>query len=218
MLAVLRDFHHKYYTTDRMKLVVVSKHSLDELAEMVQESFSALRKPDGVRFDQTRRLGSGSRAHLVRPFQGSVTSMLFQIRPVKRMHRLHLAWPLPPLVTKYRTKPHSIISHLLGHEGEGSVFAHLKQQGFATEIYAGVESSGFEMNTLGSLFIADIHLTLKGLANWPAVVEAMFSVSKDGRVAARQTSPAYSDFSKCDALFTVPQHAARKPVGSPDLR
>lgn len=143
-------------------------------------SFSSLRKSNDASSELASGVKNDNQVDLAHPFQDFVAGSLFQIRPVKRTHKLHLAWQLPPLVAKYRTKPYSVISHLLGHEGDGSILAYLKKQGFATEIYAGVESSGFETNTLGSLFITEIQLTLKGLANWPEVVEAVFSVRAMG--------------------------------------
>ena len=38
---------------------------------------------------------------------------------------------------KYRAKPQGYLSHLLGHEGSGSVLSLLKKKGLANELSAG---------------------------------------------------------------------------------
>ena len=66
------------------------------------------------------------------------------------------------------------MAHLLGHEGEGSVIAHLKQVGFASYLFAGCDTdSNFDNNSLFSLFRIAITLTSKGLGNWPYVVDTV---------------------------------------------
>lgn len=45
---------------------------------------------------------------------------------VKEHHEVTVTFQLPPLRKHYRTKPDHYISHLVGHEGPGSLLSALK--------------------------------------------------------------------------------------------
>lgn len=54
----------------------------------------------------------------------------FTIAPTRDLRRLDLTWHIPfGMMTYSGCKPWSWASHLLGHEGEGSVAHVLKQRG-----------------------------------------------------------------------------------------
>lgn len=54
----------------------------------------------------------------------------FEVAPVRELRRLDLSWYLPfGLHQHWRCKPWTWASHLLGHEGQGSVAHALKQEG-----------------------------------------------------------------------------------------
>ena len=64
------------------------------------------------------------------------------------------------------------ISHLLGHEGRGSVLAQLKCAGLATELCAGCDDE--DLTTACSQFRVNIELTRAGVHDIDAVVDAVF--------------------------------------------
>eukprot|EP00952_Eustigmatos_sp_NYUAD-ZCMA_P007578 32030-Eustigmatos_ZCMA.PRE.1 len=45
--------------------------------------------------------------------------------PLREKRELQLVWPLPSVRPHYRSCPTQLLSHLLGHEGEGSIYAQL---------------------------------------------------------------------------------------------
>ena len=45
---------------------------------------------------------------------------------VKDHHEVSITFPLPPLLKEYRKKAEHYISHLVGHEGAGSLLSALK--------------------------------------------------------------------------------------------
>ncbi len=59
------------------------------------------------------------------------------------------------------------ISHLIGHEGEGSLLSALKQRGWANTLSAGVGENGYERNTSAFVMEITIGLTEAGLAASP---------------------------------------------------
>ena len=77
------------------------------------------------------RAGSGVRSQSTRGVRS-------QVVPVKDVHIIRLTWALPPVVAHYHSKPDEYASHLLGHEGAGSVLAELKRRGIATSLVAGI--------------------------------------------------------------------------------
>lgn len=45
---------------------------------------------------------------------------------MKDSRKLIVEWPMPPVLQKYKAKPSSYLSHLVGHEGGGSLLSLLK--------------------------------------------------------------------------------------------
>lgn len=43
---------------------------------------------------------------------------IYKISPVRNVYQLDMTWALPPLMDKYREKPLSYLSWIIGHEGE----------------------------------------------------------------------------------------------------
>ena len=91
--------------------------------------------------------------------------------PIRDRHTVTLKFPLPPVIDLYKTKPCSYISHLVGHEGAGSILSLLKKRGWAQELVAGL----FGNNLSFALFGCQIVLTDSGLEHWQEVVEVVFS-------------------------------------------
>jgi len=83
---------------------------------------------------------------------------------------LALYFPAPATQSEYRTKPSHFLSHLVGHEGPGSLLSVLKGLGWATELSAG---PGTTLPT-ESLFCVTIRLTEEGVPAWEGVVDLVF--------------------------------------------
>ncbi len=94
------------------------------------------------------------------------TAFVTKMIPIRASHRLMLVWQLPPLQHQYRNKNEFYVTHVLGHEGHGSIISHLKHRGLATMVEAGCNGSNMEANSLYTLLHVDISLTAKGIANW----------------------------------------------------
>ncbi|KXZ55212.1 hypothetical protein GPECTOR_3g355 [Gonium pectorale] len=151
----LLEYYQQHYGADRSCLVVLGGQPLEELGAMVAGSFGAMPGGKGP---------APSFAGLEPPFQGRTLTVLPAVRD---HHELRLTFALPPLARLYGTKADSYISHLMGHEGPGSLLSALKARGWATEILAGVDDDGYASNSCCSLFGVDVTLTEKGLAAGP---------------------------------------------------
>lgn len=80
---------------------------------------------------------------------------------------MNVTFQLPCLRHLYRDKPDHYLSHLIGHEGPGSLLSCLKKRGWATEIMAGIDDDGYSANTCCYLFSVSIQLTEAGLHAGP---------------------------------------------------
>lgn len=70
----------------------------------------------------------------------SILSTFFQLIvkavPIKEGHKLRFFWPVIPSIRYYKEGPCSYLSHLIGHEGNGSLFFALKKLGQSNIVYA----------------------------------------------------------------------------------
>lgn len=174
------DFYKTYYSADVMALVVAANNSLDELEALVVGKMS---KIPNVEVPAWQASGSLFAA-------GSLPALL-QIQPEKTLKRLKLSFPIPSAKAYYKSKPLSYLSHILGHEGQGSLLSELKRLGLATAISAG---SGFSFAD-EEIFSVTIGLTEQGEKRWKQVVELVFSAI--GRIKSAPLHPElYQDLAK----------------------
>ena len=155
----LLKFHDRYYSANVMKLCIIGREDLDTLTKWAVERFrrvsnKALAPPE---------FPSSPLGH-----EQLQTQVLF--RSVKDIRMMHVTFPIPDQIPHYRTKPAQFLSHFIGHEGQGSILSHLKNQGWANRLSAGATdgANGFEF------FKISVDLTTSGLQNYDKVVAAMF--------------------------------------------
>lgn len=171
MQEVLRDFCDTYYQPQCMKLVVLAPKTLDEIQRDVEASFESWAK-SATQPSKKKIKGNESTEieinfpmdEILHPFQSILPiaeqniSRLYRIVPMKKLNVLTFTWQLPSSLAMYKSKPLSYISHLIGHEGSGSLLSALKRLNFANEVYAGVSASNSSENTMFTLFAARSNL------------------------------------------------------------
>ncbi|XP_024542665.1 nardilysin-like isoform X1 [Selaginella moellendorffii] len=162
----LIEFYKQHYLANRMKLVVLGGEPLATLKEWVTELFEDI--PEGS--SKPQRFS----------WNGPVwpAGKIYHVESVKDQHRLILSWVMPCLHTEYLKKPHDYLSHLIGHEGKGSLLQFLKANGWATDLAAGVSEDDFEKSTAGYLFSVCINLTVSGLGKIHEIVGKFFEFVK----------------------------------------
>jgi insulysin len=147
----LMSFHARFYSANLMKLVVYGRESLDQMQNWVCELFSAVKnasvsRPEwpGLPFDPSS--------------PAFKASQLVRVKTLKEMRSMSVSWLIPDQRPHYRTKPDHYLTHLIGHEGEGSLFQALKKRGWLTNLSAGCENDAhgygifqisFELSPLG---------------------------------------------------------------------
>lgn len=58
-----------------------------------------------------------------------LVQILVKTVPIKQGHKLRIIWPITPSIRNYKEGPCRYLGHLIGHEGEGSLFYVLKTLG-----------------------------------------------------------------------------------------
>ncbi len=91
--------------------------------------------------------------------------------PEKESRSLSLSFPIPPFHEHYRTKPLSHISNILGHEGQGSLLAKLKNAGWAEGLSAGPGMAELDTATMA----INIGLTPAGVEHTDEIVDLFSS-------------------------------------------
>ncbi|KAJ2059138.1 metalloprotease [Coemansia sp. S146] len=157
----LLKFYNKYYSSDIMKLVVYGNHSLDQLAEWAASKFSDVKS----RGDSVQRVFD-------HPVSAEFLGKAVYYETVNDMHTMSMDFPVPEVKAMYRSDPFNYISHLIRHEGQGSVMAYLKQKGWATSLSAGMNTN---QNKGFSEFNISISATPEGLEHYEDIMRAVFA-------------------------------------------
>ncbi|XP_046746475.1 LOW QUALITY PROTEIN: insulin-degrading enzyme-like [Diprion similis] len=155
----LLKFHEKWYSANIMSLSVLGKESLEELETLVTTFFSNVKNanvdlPNWVEH----------------PFSEEHFQTKLYIVPIKDTRDLSIMFPLPDLREYFRSAPSSYVSHLLGHEGEGSLLSTLKTRGWSSSLLAVSEEGSRGFNFFGIY----VDLTEKGMEHIDDIVLLTF--------------------------------------------
>lgn len=155
----LLTFFREHYSADQMVLVALSNESLDDLAGWVAPMFGAI---------ENRGIGP---APVEAPlFRDGQLPALVAYQTIKRGYRVTYNFPVPGIDAHYRQKPADYLANLLGHEGRGSLYQHLKREGWIESLAAGAGS--YDSNN--SLVSIDIELTDAGYARIDEITALLF--------------------------------------------
>jgi len=175
----LKKFRENYYTTSNMRLAIVGTSSLDALQDSVERTFGQLEysnqpprregvNPNSVTFPREHAIyGPENPA-----FGSDQLGKYREIIPLLETRSLRVQFATPPLddPVLQKSRPHRVISHLLGHESPGSLHQVLNDMGYLTSLTSGasIDTSDF------SLFGLSLSLTPKGMQEKDRVVDLIF--------------------------------------------
>lgn len=207
--SLVRAFYEQHYTADIMHLVVSAPYPLDVLQEWVVPLFARARArtgtpayglpspppPGGLAPPVPEPTTSLTFEGAGRPLASSYQPTLTLVKSVRSRLKLHLQWPVPADVIPlhrwreaFRAAPDGLLSHLLGHESNGSVLHALKARGWAAGLSAGISNSGSSANSCCCWFDVTVSLTSAGMMHWHEVVVAVFEYISLLNQAAREDS------------------------------
>lgn len=135
------------------------------------------------------------------PYSPETSTTIKYINPVQDIRQLSIAWTVPDLRDKYPSSPSQYISHLIGHEGEGSLLSELKRLGWCNSLYAGSrrEVRGFQF------FHLTVDLSEEGGENLEGVMRCVYEylnmIKKTGPV--QWVFDEYANLGKVNFTFKV---------------
>ncbi|WP_166260360.1 insulinase family protein [Marinobacter salicampi] len=155
----LIEFWRNHYSANIMNLVVYGPQSLDELERMVRPRFVEI---------ENRHLEP--KAHKEPLFEPSELPAKLEIEALKDLRSLTLEFPIPSQQDHYRSKPASYVASLLGHEGPGSLYDVLRNEGLVESLSAGTGMDTGHQSTLE----LSMRLTEEGLAHQDRIISLAF--------------------------------------------
>ncbi|XP_032591237.1 insulin-degrading enzyme isoform X1 [Drosophila grimshawi] len=155
----LLQFHKYWYSANIMCLAVIGKESLDELEEMIIAKFSEIENKNVKVPDWPRH-----------PYADDQYGQKLKIVPIKDIRSLTISFTTDDLTQYYKSGPDNYLTHLIGHEGKGSILSELRRLGWCNDLMAGHQNI---QNGFGFFDIA-VDLTQDGLAHVDDIVKIIF--------------------------------------------
>ncbi|KAK7285599.1 hypothetical protein RJT34_20375 [Clitoria ternatea] len=155
----LLKFYEENYSANLMHLVVYTNESLNKIQNLVEEKFQDIRNSNISCF----------RTH-GQPCTSKHLQILVKTVPIKQGHKLKILWPVTPEIRHYTEGPCRYLGHLIGHEGEGSLYYILKKLGWATALSAGESDWSLDF----SFFKVVIDLTDVGHEHTQDIIGLLF--------------------------------------------
>jgi insulysin len=139
----LIDFYSQYYSADQMTLAIVGPQSLSNLKEMTQKAFAQIpnRHVGPPEITWKGKIPPYDNGNSQIPSFGHVVKVV----PVQDLRQATITWPIIYKDDQDRdfallTKQAQYVSHIIGHEGPGSLLSYLKSKGWANSLEAAGES------------------------------------------------------------------------------
>ncbi|KAK7396245.1 hypothetical protein VNO78_17113 [Psophocarpus tetragonolobus] len=155
----LLKFYEENYSANLMHLVIYTNESLDKFQNLVEEKFQDIRNTNKNCFHARGQ-----------PCKSEHLQILVKTVPIKQGHKLRIVWPVTPEIHHYTEGPCRYLGHLIGHEGEGSLYYILKKLGWATGLSAGESDWSLDF----SFFKVVIDLTDAGHEHIQDIIGLLF--------------------------------------------
>ncbi|WP_444989315.1 insulinase family protein [Halomonas mongoliensis] len=187
------DFYERHYDANVMHLALIGPQDLDELEALVAERFAAI--PDrGLTIPE-----------ISAPLARSETlPRRVALQSVRDSRQLRFLFPIPDPIAEYRHKPADLIAHLLGHEGDGSLLALLREAGWADGLSAGVSRGDGQH----ALFSVNVSLTPDGAEARDAIEATLFAAIELIRDAGLEAWRYDEKASLAEQEFRFQQHGS----------
>ncbi|GAT24591.1 a-pheromone processing metallopeptidase Ste23 [Aspergillus luchuensis] len=153
-------FYQAHYSSNIMKLVVLGRDSLDEMEQWVGDLFKHVKNQD---------LPQNRWDHVQPCLPEHLGKQIFA-KPVMDMRSLDLYFPFMDEESLFESQPSRYLSHLIGHEGPGSILAYIKAKGWANGLSAGV----MPVCPGSAFFTISVRLTPEGLKQYREVTKVVF--------------------------------------------
>ncbi|KAK4230885.1 UCH-domain-containing protein [Podospora fimiseda] len=155
------EFYQKHYSANRMKVCVLGREPLDLLQSWVVEYFAPIVNKNLV----------PNRWENEVPYDSTRLGVQIFAKPVMDTRELTLSFPFNEQEKLYESQPSRYLSHLIGHEGPGSIMSYIKSKGWANALGAGPWAI---CPGTPDVFDVTITLTEEGQKHYKEVVKVVF--------------------------------------------
>lgn len=156
----LKEWYRQHYSANLMTLLVTSVLPIDKLRDLVVEDFSGI--PDTQRTPFKTNLQATANEY---------KDKMVYIDPIKDLRTLTLFWEFPAKFENMKDeRPYAVLAYLLGHEGQNSLLAELKNEQLAESLRAG----GHMLGSNNFVFAIEVGLTDRGLGQVDTVIARIF--------------------------------------------
>lgn len=156
--TTLQDFYNKYYSSNIMKLVILTNNPIAHMEPIITKMFSKI---------------PNKNIPIPNPFpqsQNPFTKQKFiKVNPIDNSETLYIFFQLPNMDKYYKYKPLHYIIQLIGHKGNGSLYNILKDNDYAIKVKCNIYESDTSFNLLGIY----IKLTQKGFTHYDQVIDCI---------------------------------------------
>ncbi|VDO57026.1 unnamed protein product [Haemonchus placei] len=153
----LLNFHKQWYSANIMSLCIVGSELLDEM-----EAYLGTLGFDAIENKQVKPM------EWENPYGREQLGRRVEIVPIEDIQKLAIRFPTKMIQEK--SSPSRYISHLLNHEGKGSLLSELKRLGWASSLSAGRSNPAEGMST----FDIDLHVS-DGLNHTEDIISLVFN-------------------------------------------
>eukprot|EP00928_Gymnodinium_smaydae_P079255 TRINITY_DN63228_c0_g1_i1.p1 TRINITY_DN63228_c0_g1~~TRINITY_DN63228_c0_g1_i1.p1 ORF type:complete len:1189 (-),score=221.31 TRINITY_DN63228_c0_g1_i1:30-3209(-) len=181
-----------HYHAGAMRLAIFGRESLEDLEILAHEHFGSIRATlaealnasptapsvsssapsvESAAADAPAVLPGGPPAVAEGPWAPNILGSLVEVVPKLEERTVGVFWPLPPGFKHLYAKVEHILSHILGHEGAGSLHALLNREGLIESLSAGPRFSFSDSQLLG----IEVSLTLEGERRLSDVLDRIFA-------------------------------------------
>lgn len=155
----LIEFYQAHYDANVMHLAIIAPQSLDTLETWISDRFTEIPDRGLARptIDAPLLTERQLPAHL-------------EVKRLDNRPQVQFLFPIDDPINDFRHKPQAYLANLLGHEGQGSLLATLRQAGWADGLSAG--STRGDGNS--ALFAVNISLTPEGIKQLDRIQASLF--------------------------------------------
>lgn len=202
----VREFFKKY-VANNIYLSVQSKRTLDELQDLVVETFSDVNSGEIV---------SRSSMKIDEIFRPDFYNKMYFLKPKKEKKELVLTWYIDSVDQHYKCRPLQYLKAIFRNQSEGGIANYLREKKLALRSRLTADGQSFEGNSMFALAKVEVELTDFGLENIEMVLEAVFSyllmIKETPVVEHRRLYNEYKDKSEIDFKFHKEPDASENVV------
>lgn len=190
----VKEFYNKYYSSDLMTLCIITNNKISHVRKLVINTFSNIK----LNVNQYNRIKN----------YGAIIndSKLIYVNPIESINKLIIHWDIPSFYNTVDESPSQLLTYILGHEGENSIYYILTEYEYISKLYSSI------INVIQDRCILTIELDLTetGIIHREKIVQIIFNYIESIRKNIDNIQQIYDQKQKLDN-FTFKYYSKSNP-------